>query len=130
MPYSAEILRTRRITWWIQFWGERKHASGEVCFEMQCVPASTMLWYLSHFPQSMVSFTSKLYLPYYSTSSEDFSAVWHFNRSLAIVEKINYVFYNDFVYEVIENSPKIKCKYDFLYELRATMVNQYIYHTE
>ena len=39
-------------------------------------------------------------------SSEDFSAVWHFTGPLAVVEKINYVFYNYFAYEVIENHPK------------------------
>ena len=63
----------------------------------------------SHFPRSMFSFTSKLYLPYYSTSSEDFCAVWHFTWPIAMVEKINYVFYNYFVYEVIEIHPYLQC---------------------
>ena len=31
MPYSARILRTQRIIWYIQFIWDRKQALGEVC---------------------------------------------------------------------------------------------------
>ena len=103
----------------------------------QCCPAvlSTLIWwclklcimeddlsrrfiqgYTTHLSRSLLSCTKKWCLPYYSLSSEDFSATWHLNNLIALLEKIDFIFYHYFSYENCEESPKAIYKHDFLYE--------------
>ena len=61
------------------------------------VPTPTPLYertllYQAHFSSSLFSSSKKRSLPYYSLSSEDFSAIWHLNNLIALFEKIDFIF--------------------------------------
>ena len=122
MPYSPEILRTQRIIWETQFfWFKRIgfcRGVSELHFEMSNDPFFIEMFAkdfsnpslsLITLLQKVILFLQKRILPYYSLSSEDFSAIWHFTKLIALLEKIGYLLFLYFSYVNILIFPYLQC---------------------